>query len=376
MAFFLALIWAVHPIQVSSVLYVVQRMQTLGSMFIILSLIAYLSMRTMHMKGQSGRKYGFLTLLFVLLGFACKEDSVMAFCYMFILELTILNFSAKDVVLSNKIKRVYISAFSIGVLLYFFVVIPYYWSWDEHSVRNFSTPERLLTRGRVLILYLYQILVPLPSLMSFFYDGYLVSKGLFAPVYTFFSWLIILLLLLWAFFWRRKRSLFSCGVLLFFAGHFVTSNVVPLELVFEHRNHFALIGVLLVMADLIIWLLDKKYFKRYMPLLVGVFIVSGVAGLGAWRSYIWGDNLRMAQYTLELAPESERAWTFLCNTYFERSENNLDNLDKAIEACQAGADKLPFSAILSNNVIIYKTQRGTVTQEDWDKFLERLIELN
>ena len=41
----LALAWALHPLQVSSVLYVVQRMQTMATLFLVLALLAYLTAR-------------------------------------------------------------------------------------------------------------------------------------------------------------------------------------------------------------------------------------------------------------------------------------------------------------------------------------------
>src|SRR3546814_15345469 len=41
----LALAWAAHPLQVSSVLYAVQRFQTLGTLFLVRALWAYLNAR-------------------------------------------------------------------------------------------------------------------------------------------------------------------------------------------------------------------------------------------------------------------------------------------------------------------------------------------
>ena len=41
----LALAWAAHPLQVSAVLYVVQRIQTMGTLFLVLALWAYLQAR-------------------------------------------------------------------------------------------------------------------------------------------------------------------------------------------------------------------------------------------------------------------------------------------------------------------------------------------
>ena len=76
-ALVLALLWAIHPLQVSSVLYVVQRMQTLVTLFMVLALWAYMGMRHAQMEGRRSRLQGVLTVLFWVLGFAAKEDALL-----------------------------------------------------------------------------------------------------------------------------------------------------------------------------------------------------------------------------------------------------------------------------------------------------------
>ena len=68
---------------------------------------------------------------------------------------------------------------------------------------------------------------------------------------------------------RNRLPFFSLGVLWFFAAHFLTSNVVPFELVFEHRNYFAALGILLAVFDLV----------RRLPLRDGPGIMK--VGVGA-----------------------------------------------------------------------------------------------
>ena len=106
-------------------------------------------------------------------------------------------------------------------------------------------------------------------------------------------------------------------------------------------------------------------------------MISLVAVVGAatlFRAYIWGDNLRLAQYSLAMARDSVRAWATLCTTHFEMSgiKGQEHHLDLAIDTCKKGAEHLPQSAVLMNNVVIYKTKKGSVTDEDWQTFLGRL----
>ena len=68
-ALFLTLFWSIHPIQISSVLYVVQRMQTLANLCVLLALLCYLYMRQAQITGNASRIYGILLLFFWILGF-------------------------------------------------------------------------------------------------------------------------------------------------------------------------------------------------------------------------------------------------------------------------------------------------------------------
>lgn len=373
-ALLLTFFWAAHPLQVSSVLYVVQRMQTLGTLFLVLTLLAYVQMRKLQMQGARSRQYGFLALFFWGLAFAAKEDSAMLPAYTLALELTVLRFRAATPMLADRMRKAYLLLVVAGILLYFLFVLPHFWHWQSYPGRTFSSIERLLTQGRVLAMYLGQILLPLPEFLPFFYDDLAVSHSPWQPWTTFPALILVFGLLLWAIYWRERRPLFSLGVLLFFLGHFVSSNVIGLELAFEHRNHFPLIGAVLALGDLAVLLVERF---RVEAKGIAFFLLIAVASVGSAtlvRAYGWGDNLRLAKQLLNVVPHSERAWAFLCNTYFDISKKTSDSnaLDLAIETCKKGADLLPDSAILMNNVVIYKTFRGTVTKGDWEDFLGRL----
>src|SRR5690606_3481622 len=83
----MAFVWAAHPLQVSSVLYVVQRMQTMATLFIVLALWSYLAARQTQIEGRSGRTGWMLTGLLWALALACKEDAVLLPAYTLALEL-------------------------------------------------------------------------------------------------------------------------------------------------------------------------------------------------------------------------------------------------------------------------------------------------
>lgn len=371
-ALLLAAIWAFHPLQVSSVLYIVQRMQTLCTLFVIAALWAYLAMRHAQIQGRRSRHFGLMALLFAALGFASKEDAILLPAYALALELTVLRFQAAQPALTTGLRRGYLLLTLTGLAAYLLLVIPHYWSWAAYPSREFSSYERLLTQGRVLTMYLGQILLPLPSSMPFYYDDYVVSRGWLRPPGTLLSWLILASLLVWAWRWRIRRPLFSLGIFLFFSGHFITSNVFNLELAFEHRNHFPLIGVILAAADLCMAAYQRYPMRPPIAAAILVLLMGAEVSATVVRAHTWGDPLRLAQSHADLKPNSTRAWLGLCGYYFEKSEKKPGPfLDKAITTCKRGAD-LTHSPPMYSNVIIFKTIRGDVTQDDWKPLFAQL----
>lgn len=372
-ALVLALLWALHPLQVSSVLYVVQRMQTLSTLFLVLALMAYLAARRAQIQDEPSRRAWLLTLLCWGLAFLSKEDAVLLPAYTLALELTVLRFRAARPTAAKALRNAYAGFTLIALIAYFAFIIPHFWHDTPYPGRDFNTYERLLTQGPVLVMYLGQILLPLPHRLPFYYDDFLPSRGLLTPPSTLLALLLLLGLLLLAWNVRHRRPLLSLGILLFFAGHFLTSNVIGLELAFEHRNHFPLIGAVLALGDLAFALAAswKPFLRIAMPLSLALLMSLGLL---TWqRASLWGDARLLAEKTVEFAPDSVRAWVALCITYFNLSGGKPDSpyLDMAIKACQKGGE-IPRSATALANVVILKSIQGTVTEADWQRFLDRL----
>ena len=367
----IAAVWAMHPLNVSSVLYIVQRMQTLVTLFMLLAMWAYVRMRLCQIEGLRSRQFAVLVGLFWVLGFAAKEDAVLFPAYAMALEITLFQFRASNERLAILIRRAFLAMVIFGTATYLFIVVPHYWTWEPYPVRTFSTPERLLTQGRVLIMHIGQTLLPLPDSMPFFYDDYEISKGWLKPATTLFTWLLIVVLLSLAWCLRSRRPIFSFGILLYFFGHFLTSNVLNLELVFEHRNHLPMIGVLLSAADMVVLFGRKLRIPDQFGLPFSALLVFLLGCLTAYRAYNWGDPVRFATATLKAAPHSERAWISLVGAYVDRSkfEPNED-LAHAIELATRGSKSVEDPTLLLANLLIYKTVMGTVQESDWALFLE------
>ncbi|MCY6412419.1 hypothetical protein QTA56_09785 [Acinetobacter sp. VNH17] len=374
----LTLLWAVHPLQVSSVLYIVQRMQTMATLFLVSALWSYLLMRQNQISGGRGRIQGILVIIFWLLALSCKEDAVLLPVYTLLLELTVLQFKAGQAVVARGLKQSYSLFVILAVLLYIFVIIPRFGCWKDICwQRDFNSGERLLTQGRVLVMYLGQIIFPLSDRLPFIYDNYPISRSLWQPWTTLPCLLIIASLIVWGWRWRHIRPLFAFGILLFFAGHFISSNVILLEMVFEHRNHLPLIGTVLALGDLVLLICQRLQFGQKVLATVFVVIALLLTVSTLHQTYIWGDTERLGQKMTKLVPTSTRAWNQYAAFYFSRYNVGKDpnDLIHAIEVMEQAFKNIP-SPLFVSNIIIYKSILGNVQEQDWQNYYQSLDNAN
>ncbi|MBS7457723.1 hypothetical protein [Coralloluteibacterium stylophorae] len=366
-----ALVWATHPLQVSTVLYVVQRMETLSLTFVLVALLAYLRGRAQQMQGSRGWPWLLACVPLVALGLASKETAALFPAFALGLELTLLRFGAASPATARNWRWTY-AVFTVGALAAFaLLVVPRYANPDSYFIRDFNAAERVLTQLRILPMYLGQILLPLPQTLTFYYDDFSPSRGLLHPLTTALGGALLLGLFGAALALRRRMPLFALGILWFFAAHALTSSVIPLELAFEHRNYFALLGILLAVADLVrrIPMKDGPALKYAA---VGA-VVCGLCVLTAIRSATWGDPFLLATDLADRNPSSARASNDLAAIYQQMTDGypNSPFQDFALREFERGAG-LPGSSIVSDQgLILTATAAGRPVPDAW---WERLIQ--
>ena len=369
----LALAWAVHPLQVSTVLYVVQRMETLCLTFTLLALLAYLRGRCAQLQGRNGWGWIAACVPLFLLALGAKETALLLPLYTLALELALLHFGAAGAGQRRFWRWGYAAGCAAGLVLFVLVVIPHYTTAEAYAIRDFNAWERVLSQLRILPLYLGQILLPLPASMTFYYDDFVASTSLLQPWTTLAGGVLLAALLGAAFALRRRAPLATLGILWFFAAHAITSNVIALELVFEHRNYFALLGVLLVLAELI-----RRLPVRDGPgiKLAGITAVLVLLGfLGAVRAATWGDRLLLATELVDINPGSARAAHELGVLYHRMSDGSAESpfFSFAVRTFERES-QLPSASILAEQslILMHAAHGLPVDPGWWDQLLQRL----
>lgn len=318
----MALIWAVHPLQVSTTLYVVQRMETLSLFFVLLALLAYLAGRTRQMAGRRAWPFLALCLPLVALGLACKETAALFPAYALALELTLLGFRAAARGAARALCLVH-AALLVVLAATAALLAPYYTDETFYAIRDFSAADRMLTQLRVVPMYLGWILLPRLGELTFYYDNFPASVSLLQPVSTLWGGIFLLLLVASAVFLRKKAPLYALGVLWFLLSHAITSSYLPLELVFEHRNYFSILGVLLAIYGLLRMMPAPS--RHTAPVALAALIV-GLTALTVIRTATWGNPLHLATQLAQANPGSARASTHLGDEYVMLSRASHDPL--------------------------------------------------
>lgn len=371
--FVVALLWAVHPLQVSSVLYVVQRMETLSLTFVLLALLAYLHGRCRQIETTKGWPWLFGSAALALVSLLSKETAVLFPIYALALELTVLRFAARDASTARLLKAGHGLVIVTGLVIFLAWALPHALAPGAFSGRSFSLYERLLSQCRILPMYLGQMLLPIPGHMTFYYDAYPASTGWLSPPTTLLGALLLVALLAVAWQVRKRLPLVALGIFWFFGAHLLTSNVFNLELAFEHRNYFALLGVLLAIGDLVrrIRLRDGPALK-YVA--IGAVALT-LTGLGAIRSATWGKELLLFNELVDSNRQSPRAASDLASLLVAMSNGDPTSpLYSMGEQQFERASRLPRSSPLpEQGLILMAAVHGQpVKDEWWQRFIDKI----
>lgn len=398
--------WLILPINLTAVLYIVQREESLANLFVLLGLIGYIAGRASMLSSttQAGESWrGFLCCCLsitvpVIIGLLAKETAVMLPLYALCAEWALFARAtgAGQRPDSGEAKRGFdwrIGAlFTLTLLLPIAVglawLLPGLLNSDAWATREFTLGTRLLTETRVVASYLVWTMFPTPQALSFYHDQYRVSSGLLTPWTTLASMLALLALIVLAIRSRRRFPLVALGILWFLGSQLLTGTIIPLELVYEHRNYFASFGVMLAIVPLLLAPASQSLSDSdrsaspatALPLAVPRHILLGGlvlcwSALTLATAYAWGEPLRQARDFASRAPDSPRAMYELGRTYILLSHYDPSSpYTKLAYNALEKASAMPESSILPQQALIFMSARMHIPAEDrwWDSMIAKL----
>ena len=305
-------LWLLHPLLVSTTLYVVQREAMLPATCAMAGLMLWLHGREQLATGKiwTGLSWSVIGLGgFTLLGVLAKANGALLPLYALLIEVIVL--APRQPMAAGNGRRAHHAAMLVFGVIPATIVVIYLLYIGMHGIvlggtvtgRPWSYAQRLLTEPRVLMDYLKLLWLPRPLSTGLFNDQYAASTSLLHPATTLPSLITVFALIMGAWHWRQRHPAWALAVLFYFASQLLESTSLPLELYFEHRNY---IPALLLFWPLGLWLADTRNLRLPKYTLIVVLPLT-LAWMTHARAEVWGNMQTQALIWARINPDSARA---------------------------------------------------------------------
>ena len=350
-------LWSVHPVFVTSVSYIVQRMTSMAGLFYIMSMYFYLKGRMSKTKGKSIGFFIFCALA-GLASLLTKENAVMLPFSILLFDLLLIQGATKENI--KRFLKILIAPLLLFIIVGFLYTGGFSNAFSGYAGRDFTMYERLLTEPRVIIFYLSLLFYPIHSRLTLLYDID-ISHSLLQPWTTLPAILLILFIIATAIYLCRKRPLMSFCILFFFLNHIIEGTVIPLELIYEHRNYLPAMFLFIPVAQFFVYVLDYFSYKRLLQIAVALGVIIIIVGLGDVtfrRNAIFSDEFLLWSDNIEKYPNLSRPYGNLGNAYmhYQQKEKGFKYFEKALAVDNFG--NIHIRAVQENNMGKYYYMEG------------------
>lgn len=313
-AYFAALVWVIHPLQVQSVTYIVQRMNSLATLFYMLAFLCYLKAR---LSSNGSRRWVLAALSFAsgILALGSKEIAVTL--PFFILLYEWMFFQDMDFPwLRRNIIVLAAAGFFLAVM--FFVYVgrnPWQTIAAGYSSRDFTMWQRLLTEPRVILHYIELFVFPLPTRLTLLPE-FSVSTSLVEPATTLPAIIGVMFIISTAMALAKDMRLISFAILWFMGNLVVESSVVSLEIIFLHRTYLPSMMASLLATYLVLQHVRSEKIAKSM-------MISALLTLSFWtydQNKTWCDKVYFWRDCLQKNRTDYRVYNNLAKALEEKGE--------------------------------------------------------
>lgn len=298
--------WMIHPVQLTSVLYVVQRMTSLSALFVLAALI-------LHVMARRRTDGDWVTIVYFVLAWVVlwplsifsKETGVLLPGFVIAYELIVRRSERGGLDALGRCVLALTTLLLLGVIPY--LASPFgQWIFSGYEIRSFSLVERLLTEARAIWGYLYWMTFPRLELFALFHDDIELSSSLIDPWVTLPAVAGIVGMSIGVLVASRRFPLQAFGITWFLIGHSLESTFIPLELVHEHRNYLPLFGILLLPVGLLNSLAAKPGVRRTVVVTITGATLAYLAVVTSLRAGMFANEQIRTQLEAQFHPDSAR----------------------------------------------------------------------
>ena len=360
-----ALIFVLHPLQIQSVTYIVQRLASLAALFYIAAMACFIQARLNPPFKKGRRKVGgiFWTLaciLFALLAFFTKQNTVTLPIALLLLEF--LFFPSPK----QRLRLILTSAVAVVGLGSLWVILALVFKQNPFSLEamqaltrettEISRTSYLATQMSVLWTYIGLFLWPAsshidydyPIIEGFFYvneNYHLVARLLHSEaIIALMGHLLVLGLAVYS---LRRRPLVAFGIFFYYLAHAIESGLIPIrDVIFEHRTYLPNLGLAVLCAWLLVVQLPQWLNPRKVKVILVILLL--VLGAATWsRNQMWRDPVALWQHNVTQSPDKKRSWIILGKHLIQKGqlEKQQGQTEQSKETLKKGIDALNHAVV-------------------------------
>ena len=321
LAFAIALLWTVHPLNTQSVTYIVQRIESLMGLFLLVSVFAAAKAFSQYSDRVYIRRsiiWQWISVVSAILSVATKQ--VGAVIPLVILSSHWLFWSGKNPSDFRKSlvahKTLYIGMLGFCLVTLLLQALPQLNTDSAFHFRDISPIEYLLSQPEIILHYVVISFWPRTLVLDY---GWPVAQG-FAAIAI--PLLIVSTLVIATIYGIAKRKIYSFLGVWFFVILAPSSSFLPVkDLAFEHRMYLPLLA-LLTGATVFFWTaLNRLKMTNWFYVVIAVAV--SLLGLRThFRNYDYRSAITMWSGVLEARPKNPRALNELGNALLQSGKQN------------------------------------------------------
>ena len=343
-----AIIWFVHPLQTQTVIYHVQRMESLMALFFLAGLVFIGKVR---LSQRSTWWWLVPALLAAFASMQCKEVGYM-FPFVAAVYVFVLQWDAAHAWSRKMLGVIFVVATIVcAVAIYLFWSSNMMGGGSDWSARIDKSTNYLAAQTTIVPYYLWLLFVPvgqnvdhawsyLDSYRSAILPGVLLAAGLLAGM--------ILTL--------RRHPLGVC-IVTFFLILAPTSSLLPItDLAVEHRMYLPSFFVILPIVFLLFMVIPNRRWQT----MVAVALIVSLSVTALMRNQVWRTKESLWLDSASKAPLNPRAHNNLAIAYAQNSrfKESIKSFETALELMLSRDLNLDYEDFVSTNELTRRL--GTV----------------
>lgn len=366
-------VWLVHPLFVSTTLYVVQREAMLPATFTFIGMICWCAGRDAFDAGKTSRAVAWMLVgawICTFLATLCKANGILLPLLLVVAEMTVMHTAGRGPLLNRRTRRnvtIILLGLPLAILTAYLAYLLPAAIRMSPALRGWTVGQRLLSEPRILTEYLRLLWVPQATSFGAFNDQIQVSRGWLEPWTTLPSMIFIAGLLVAGLLARRRFPILAFAVLFYFAGQLLESSFVPLELAFEHRNY---LPAAFMFWPLALWLTAPKT-RPMIGRTVAVVMLFGLAFMTWTRAGVWGNLQLQARLWGRINAYSPQAQSF--SAAVEAADGDIPG---ALTTLREASIRMPDQPQITLTLVTIECQSSAIDPQSWQRALYSLNHTN